>query len=355
LVSVCVLLLLAFPLFTGVQAASIHEFQNSVSLTLASARSIPCTTYAGAFDAYGKAVLYRNGYYRAMCAPEALQKELETEMLENGLSGQYPDWDSGLEEWANSQKGYYIYNLKQIDRNTYEGLFVVELNYPPNGKAEALNTAYLAVQNLRAEKENGRWVIITLEAFRHVETPDRNLLYGCIGLPGITYTGKADNFQIVTMYQTVHTVESAEPNTAESQFFSNSDNGKAPIPNAKFTFAARGHSAKAVYLGMEEDKDTITKFGLSLSPVYEGEKRPSKLKEPPVENGGGGSNSGEQWFSKTLNAGWNPVISIDSGGGSTDPEQKVEHPQYYAADLYINGKKTATVDLYPKEGGIILE
>ena len=90
LVSVCVMIVLAFALTIGTQASAVFEWNGSVRPTLAMARSTPCTTYAGAFDAYGKAILYRNGYYRAMCAPETIQKDLETEMLENDLSGQYP-------------------------------------------------------------------------------------------------------------------------------------------------------------------------------------------------------------------------------------------------------------------------
>ena len=80
LVSICVVILLAFPLMIGAQAASLYEFDNSVQLTLASARSTPCTTPAGAFDAYGKSILDRNGYYRAMCAPESMQADLLKEM-----------------------------------------------------------------------------------------------------------------------------------------------------------------------------------------------------------------------------------------------------------------------------------
>ena len=196
LVSICVIILLAFPLVIGAQATNIREFNDSVRLTLASARSIPCTTPAGAFDTYGKAVLERNGYYRAMCAPEGMQEAILQEMLEKDDNGIFPLWDPGIEEWANKQEGFYIYNLKHVDDDTYEGLFVIELNYPPDGKPAEINMSYLAVQNLRIEKENGRWVAIPLEDFRHVETISQSLSWGCLGLPSMTYSGEAKDFRV---------------------------------------------------------------------------------------------------------------------------------------------------------------
>ena len=207
LVSICVIILLAFPLVIGAQATNIREFNDSVRLTLASARSIPCTTPAGAFDTYGKAVLERNGYYRAMCAPEDMQEAILKEMLEKDDNGIFPLWDPGIDEWANKQEGFYIYNLKHVDEDTYEGLFVIELNYPPNGKPAEINMSYLAVQNLRIEKENGRWVAIPLEDFRHVETISQSLSWGCLGLPGITYVGEANDWRIEATYQTIHTID----------------------------------------------------------------------------------------------------------------------------------------------------
>jgi len=357
LVSVCVLILLAFPLVIGAQAASLYEFDNSVQLTLASARSTPCTTPAGAFDAYGKSILDRNGYYRAMCAPESMQADLLKEMLENDKAGIYPIWEPELDEWADTQSGYYIYNLKHIDSDTYEGLFVVELNYPPDGKAAEINKSYLAVQNLRVEKENGRWVAIPLEDFRHVETISQSLAWGCLGLPGITYAGESNDIRIEVTYQTIHTIDSTVANQNDLWFMSSSYYDTTPKPNAEFTNAARSQTTKCIYIGSDANKDSITQIGLSIAPVYEGEKRPTNLRDPNQELSKpigdmmvGGSNTGEQWASKKLNPGWNSTITMDGGGGSTDPTKDVEHPEYFVADLYLNNEKVANIDLTLQKG-----
>ncbi|MGN1095114.1 MAG: M56 family metallopeptidase [Eubacteriales bacterium] len=348
LVSICVIILLAFPLAVGAQPSSVLKFNDSVQFTLASARSTPCTTPAGAFDAYGKAILDRNGYYRAMCAPENMQAEILNEMLEKDNMGIYPIWDPGLYEWANAQSGYYIYNLKHIDSDIYEGLFVVELNYSPDGKPADENKIYLAVQNLRVEKENGRWVAIPLEDFRHVETMSQSLDWGCLGLPGITYSGEANDMRIEVTYQTIHTIDSKVQ--YELGLLSGSYYDTTPKPNAEFSNAVRSQSTKCIYLGSEAEKDSITHIGLSIAPVYQGENRPANLSVPSGDSAVSSSNTGEQWVSKKLNPGWESTITIDGGGGSTDPTKEIKHPEYYAADLYLNNEKVAALDLTLQKG-----
>lgn len=349
LVSICVIILLAFPLVVGAQAASIFAFGDSVPLTLASARSTPCTTPAGAFDAYGKAILDRNGYYRAMCAPGSMQEDILNEMLEKDSTGIYPIWDPGLDKWANEQKGFYIYNLMRVDGDTYEGLFVVELNYSPDGKEAEGNKTYLAVQNLRVENESGRWVAIPLEAFRYVETISQSLAWGCLGLPGITYSGETNDMRIEVTYQTIHTIDSTVINRHEFDFLSSSYYDITPKPNAEFSNAAQSKSTKCIYLGSEEEKDSITHIGLSIAPVYAGGKRPN-LTAPSGDYTVSSSYTGEQWANKKLYPGWDSTVIMDAGGTSTDPAKEIEHPEYYAADLYLNNEKVAALELILQKG-----
>ena len=68
LVSVCIVIILAVSLAVGTSPAKAYAKGSFTQLNLASARSIPCTTYAGALDAYAKAILEQSGVYRAMCA-----------------------------------------------------------------------------------------------------------------------------------------------------------------------------------------------------------------------------------------------------------------------------------------------
>ena len=63
LVAVCTAIILALPLIIGVNATSVYQLQDTFSpaISFASARTATCTTPAGAFDAYGKAILDQNG------------------------------------------------------------------------------------------------------------------------------------------------------------------------------------------------------------------------------------------------------------------------------------------------------
>lgn len=350
LVSVCVLILLLIPLTVGTQASSVQAFPGSVSMTLASARSIACTTAAGAFDAYGKAVLDRNGYYRAMCAPQALQADIQREMVEKEKAGIYPVWDPGLLEMANRQKGYYIYNLTHINSTTCQGLLVVELSYPPDGKEAEWNMVYLAVQSLQVEKENGRWVATAMEDFRYVEARTQNMGWGCRELPGRVYAGEAKDFRIEVSYQTIHSIDSQKTDSGDYGMWPATYYDTTPKPNGKFTSAARAYQTACIYLGSQESKSSITQIGLSVSPVYAGEKRPAGLRVPSGDHAAGSSSTGEQWISKALSPGWDSTICMDGGGNGMDPTKDAEHPAYYAAELYLNNQKVAALDLILQEG-----
>lgn len=204
LVSVCVLVLLTLSLVIGTQVSvSDTSDTNPVWLSLASARSTYCTTPAGAFDTYAKSILDQNGIYRIMCASSSVQEEIIKEIKEKEKTGICPNWDCGLNEWPDVQSGYSIYNLKQHDSNTYEGLLVVKVNDPPDGQPEEEGKIFLAVQNLRVEREDGRWVAVPLEEFRSIEATDQSLEWGCTELPGVRYTGVVDEFQLEVIVQTV--------------------------------------------------------------------------------------------------------------------------------------------------------
>lgn len=352
LVSGCAILILALSLAVGVQAAEVYDESSDLRLSLASARSTPCTTPAGAFDTYGKAILEQNGVYRAMCAPEEMQAALAEEMTRNQDElGIFPLWDAGLPAWPDAQGGYYIYNLVQTSKTAYEGLLVVKLNYPPDGQPEEAGVTYLAAQELRVEKEQGRWVTIPKEDFRAVETLDKSVNWGCIDLPGTVYSGTADHIRVDVKVQTVHAVD----NTVQQEdvlFGSSSYFDTVPKPNAKFSWESWWQTASCTHLGTETEQDAITRLGLSIAAVYEGEERPA-LEFDAYADFSATSNLGEIRGSRKLEPGWGPTVCVCDGGswGSGNVSlSDTEQPVYYAADLYVNGSKVAEMELYLQEG-----
>lgn len=350
LASICVIILLSVSLVTGAQASTVYESNgNSLRLSLASARSIPCTTPAGAFDAYAKAVLNQNGLYRIMCASQDMQQELLNEISKKEKCGIFPTWDSGLNEYPDEQSGYYIYNLKKSGKNAYEGLLTLKLIYPPNGQEKEGGIMYLAVQRLRVQKENGRWVATALEDFRNIKTAEQRLEWGCDGLSGIIYSGTASNFRVDVKMQTVYTVKNTVQQNSSFPLLENSSSRfyKAPNPNAEFTEAIMTQSKSLTHLGTAEDRDTIERLGLSVAAVYRGKKRPGNLTPAIGYSSAGSNSSGESWGSQKTESGWGPTFMLNSGGGgSIDSAKDPILPEYYAADLYINDELAAQFDLH---------
>lgn len=211
----------------------------------------------------------------------------------------------------------------------------------------------IAVQNLRAENENGRWVALPLGDFQHLEVLEQGLNWGCMELPGVLYTGLVDDFRLEVNVQTVYSVDSTVQNEKDPIFFlgSYTTYDKTPKPHARFTNAARTLSNGVMHLGAQAERDALEGVGLSLAPVYPGEERPKTLSEPGSYGSGGGSNAGESWGSQRVEPGWGPYMELSGGGGGTiDPEKEVVLPEFFAADFYLNGELAGQIDLYPEEG-----
>ena len=353
LVSVCIVIILAACLAVGTSPAKAYAQGSFAQLELASARSIPCTTYAGALDAYAKAVLEQNGVYRAMCAPTGTQAELLQEVKENRHYGFSPDWDSGLEVPADIQEGYCIYNLTQSGDASYDGLLVVHLNYPPDGRAAEENTMYLGVQELRVQREAARWVVIPQGDFRYTEAPaEQSLNWGCTELPGLIYTGEACDMRAQVCLQYMYEVDSwVEPEWAEWDTLWESQGyfDTTPKPHAEFNRSAYIQNLSCTHLGTAAEREAIKQVGLSVAPVFEGESYPQNLPMAVADTNGSDSD-GRAWQSRGTQRGWGPSIDLGGGGTDFDAEKGVKVPESYAAELYLNGKGAAKLKLQLQEG-----
>lgn len=350
LVSVCVAVTLAASLL-GIRAKGVYEGGYilppglDIAAAMASARTVRCTTPAGALDAYAKAVLDQNPIYRAMCTPLE-----EQAALAEGLYDRWPNtpWESGLPAWPNTQSGYVIYNLESTGKDAYEGLLVVQLNYPPEGQAADGGT-WLGVQAVRAERQEDRWVVLPLEDFWATQSEWTFLsTFGCEALPAYRYEAQAGDFLLRLGYQTTYTVDSYIQ--SGSGFFSSSSFNTTPQPNAEFS-AQDGEMCYAIYMGETEGKEEIYSIGASCAPLQEGEARPD-LRAPGTGSSGGSSSNGSSWGARLLEEDWGPEIWLFGGGSSGTPERFIR-PEAFAADFYINGQKTAELTLLPVEGGAV--
>ena len=347
LVSVCVILVLAAPLLAGQKAevmdASIPPVSKRAAV-MAAARTNYCTTSAGAFDTYAKAVLRDCIPYRAMCAPLAEQSELAAAYRQGVW---YWDWEgSSLAMYTDRSKGYYIYNLKEVEEDVWEGWLAVTLVGPPEGETWSglVHERWMAIQPLRAEKEGDRWVVVPQGDFQAVQGDLRN--GGNLGLPAWKYTASAGDFTLLMRRQTISTVQSYDQYT--NWFDSYSAFNPTPIPDGEFE-SVFNHILLAHYTGAPEDKENYREIAVSYLPISGDEPRPD-LRTPDGGHSAGGSSTGAAWGSNILEEGWTDEIFLAGGGSSR--EGIVLPPDAYAADLYLNGECVAELTLLPSEGGL---
>ena len=359
LVSVCAGVVLAAPLALGTTAQGVFTGDPPLpdrvdqAAAMASARTVPCATYAGALDAYAKAVLDQNVIYRALCAPLAEQSALAETLRAAEEDGDWLTW-TGLPGWPNVQAGYTYYNLQETEPGVWQALLAVELNGPPEGQPAAENAWYLAVQTVEAFQENGRWVVTPREDFRTVETRDGSWAdWGCEDLPAWIYQAEAEGFRVIVRHQTSCKVTSTvTTEDSGSWFFSPQTSfDLTPQPRAEFDDVSDNDLLLAEYVGEPDLKTAYHEIGVSAAPMAEGEERP-ELRYAGSDSGSGSSSNGENWASQSLPLGWESPVFLGGGGsGGQGIGDLPPRPASYAADLYLNGELAAELTLLPAEGG----
>ncbi len=358
LVSVCIALVLTVPLLAGQRAGAAQiQYQHrdrsddlGCSAAMAAARTLRCTTYAGAFDAYAKAVLDANVLYRAMCAPLSEQNALawSLQCAAGGDREGSCTWeDFPLYQRVNVQSGYQIYNVYPAEDGAWEGLLVVELYESPEGKELSYpNHCWLAAQAVRAEKQAGRWVALPQEDFRIVES-EWGALNGHgndTALPALVYEARSGDFVLQMRRQSCSQVDSYVTN--QNVFFSSMSFDATPQPDGKFS-TIFGQELYAVYTGSPADKSRYTHIAASTSPLREGDERPALENPGMTGNSSYNAASGSDWGGRSLETDWESPVFLTGGGWSGSGW---EVPDSYAADLYLNGALAAQLALLPVEG-----
>lgn len=382
LVSVCIVMVLAFPVLAGTKAEVYTEKWSEgytgadtgnimTAYAMASARTRWCTTPAGALDTYGKSLLKENGIYRAMCAPLAMQEDIAEEMKNS--SG----WSSELGGTANAERGYYVYNLESLDSDRYTTVMIIpllnaaedaerggdmssaeKLSYGDDlSSAEALSGGknlypeegklLAAVQQVRVEREGSRWVVTPLDTTEIVETSDMAPEWGSRAFPSYLYTATAADFRVDIQYQQSFAVDNTIVNDGQqSLFFGNTVTfDTVPKPDAEFARVYQSSLVTCTYIGDDAGKADITELGITAVPMDDPENRPEL---PSVSNGFYSSSDGTISNSGYLDGetDWDPVIDMGGSGGTAVYEKPANKlPACFAAELYINGEPVAELTL----------
>ncbi len=358
--AVCVALIAAAPVTLGTATDDFWDLTDARSTqwqtaaAMSAARTAFCTTPAGAADAYGKAVITGSPVYRALCAPMEEQDELAAALRSQRMNRPWERWDSTLPTLAAVNRGYKVYNLTGSEERGYEGLLAVELAHAPKGAPEPPENAaccYLGVQDIRVERQGGRWVVLPQGDFDTVLVRGWDHLpgYGCTELPCQVYEAQAGDFTVRLRWQTACTVESYTEE--EFMFWNVSTYDTNPDPGAAFTIRG-GASLWAVYTGSEEGKADYGSIAVSSAPFRRDGSRPAMEDADKSIRGcsavGGSSSTGEYWGVQSLQGDWDREFFITGGGGAPDG---LEPPEKFAVNLYLNRELAAELTLLPVEGG----
>lgn len=343
LVSSCVLLILTFSLALGTRATAANKFNISQpDLLYAKAKSIPCTTLAGAFDAYASSVIKRNDSYRIMCAPEALQEEIYKKMKEGGRES-FCVYESGDNIFVYDDEPFYIYNMEKIGTDAYEGLLVFNNATAPKGVIRDYDKYYIAMQKIKARKENGRWVVMPLEKFRIVESDIPVRTWDTYTLPSIRYTGNNGKIAVDVNYQIYFTVDSYTSDQINSSYpfgvdFSNTFYTRVPRPDADFLNCSIHHNSSITHLGTKEERAKIESVAISMAESYSGTDDTEKLSEPFFDEGNtffSSSTSGEVTAGGVFDED-SDTIDLGGGGSSFSFDGEILYPDHFVVDLYVN-------------------
>lgn len=344
LVSVCILIVLVASMMQG-SAIRVIQLQQPLSVMLARARLTQCTTPAGALDTYAKAMLTGQGAYRIMCAPETQREEISLQMVKNQNDQIEPLWQDAMRSEIDTNVGYYVYDLRKIDKNTYHMLLLMKTEQQP----ETDVGMRIAVQNVKISREGQRWVAEPLDDFQVRESRSAMLPWGCEELPAATYVAETEDFRVEISCQNTYSIKNEKAVEQESVIFLGSRQfDDTPKPNTAFDRMTETQWATLTYLGTEQEKEKIQQIAISYAPWENGKPRP-KLIQADSNDMAGSNTDGAVWESKT-NPEWRDGVRLFIGGAGQDYNgDETFIPDQYAADLYINGEKVAELTLYPQE------
>lgn len=349
LVSVCVALVLGVPLVVGAWAQADWPVVNSTDLLMAYARTTRCSTYAGAFDTYAKAVMAQRFDYRAMCAPLSEQDALAAEgwrwreELQGDWDWHYPDWRNGID----IGRGYQLYNLAPVGEDAWEGVLVFQLYEPPeNVEWDSLEShRWLTLQKLRAEKEGERWVVIPQEAPWAVQGDQR--VSGNFAVPAWVYEAQYGDFTLRIQWQTVSAVDSYTQSGDE--FWSAPVYSTSAVPDGKFDRVEASYAVYALYTGDPEKKDEYSHIRVRYTPVYKEAAGPQRHSP----EGSGVIQMDGRWEDRDLKEYWSEprdsweLIFLNGGGYGYQGSEAAAYqlPDAYEMELYLNGEFAAELEL----------
>ncbi len=370
LVSVCMTLVLAFPILAGTQDPmegrdltpdNPAAFARSMAMT----RLNRCTTAAGALDTWAKGILWENGLFLAAASPIERQEALEAQMREqnNGAYGFLIDSGSEL-SMADTTGGYWLFNLEEHPDGRVSALLAFRVIRFPDGvspemdrlnaeiDSRPLSVGYVLFCVEAAPTPDGYAVTEIGERSLHA-APQEELSYENSGIPMLfTLEETGETGRVRVDVRTVHWVDD-DIRRANVGLDSNVTFPVPMVPDADFS----GHQVwtYAKYFYGENPDGALPEQSAGLQIIRLDSPEDSVDFPPPVEIGPeawGSSSSSSGYASAFVRVSGDPYGCVMSGSGSGDRNSGSEWPlipHRYAIRVFRDGKAAEDFLLEYKE------
>lgn len=356
-VSICIIIVLAVTLLSGTSVCAFHEFNYSPEIaylaTAASAKTTNCTTFAGAIDAYAKAVQEQNTYYRLMCATESEQTKLIKEIQKFASENSSYAWDSGLDEISDCLDSYTVHNLKMTEENKYTCLvsFLISdsLNAYEYEADEDGNIYYhYAYQPIKIEKDGKRWVVIPNGDFVKFKTIHEDLSLNYSILPGETYVGSSDKIEFTAKVYNVY-IPYVQENV--DNIFSFSNPNRTPTTDLEFAnaYSYCDYSLKFLTSQKELDKMKNISYVFTWDKDKEHDFLPSGMSEFATEYSFSNSDGYMGGRHQLSNEKVLKTIHLDGGGSSIEPNDVSPFAQKAYVRYSIDENEYPKIELQRQE------
>ncbi|MGN1002757.1 MAG: hypothetical protein ACI4PC_08300, partial [Oscillospiraceae bacterium] len=299
LVSLCIVLVLAWPLLAGTAAGFewAGYFSGTLEKRLAMARVQPCATAAGALDTYAKGLITGDGVYLAAASPREKQEELAARMSSYGHVDTGPELEYAYRD--NPSVGYTVRNLTEKADGSYEGLLVINVGNlrDENGQpvldtasGVAYNTSCHAAVPVLVRREGRAWVV--------EENRER-----FVTLP-VPITEAKDYEDPLPFLQVLQARGETGTVTVKVYTTCSTDNGSIDFarPDAEFDGCSRTLEIEYDCAAWAEGGGPEIYVGMSTAPVEIGDKYDSATL---FQTGAGDSTDGWSWINERLPEGWN--------------------------------------------------
>lgn len=323
LVSICILVLLAYPILIGQAATVKKEFytpDNTTELyhSMAAARVIRCSTAAGAIDTYAKGLLTGNALYIATVSPLEDHAEIEKELRSKDGNPFYLEKYSLIGQVA-TDYGYTIPDLNLQSDGSYHGNLAFE--YYENGYHKSLLIPFHAYQ------QDG-WVVEKTGKQQISDHPKNAIIqFLDAGSPRVfTATG---SFGTVTTYLRTYASVTQEVQNDFSNIFGMTSTSTDLQPNA--IFYSIGYEFKTVY---QCNNTALKNVSVQVAPM---EHPDQDVEYHEIKSYGSGSGGLNHYSKSPVQDDWDGILEFGSGMGCSNPlEKEFLNPISFAAQIHWN-------------------